>query len=433
MQFDESKRRHERACRVTPGGVHSNVRLGAYPGPTHYTRAEGVRMWDADGNELIDYVLGQGPMFMGHTPEPVIEAVKRQAEKGLLFAGQSEDEVVAAELLVEHIPCAEKVRFSTTGSEAVHGALRLARAMTGRKKVLRFEGHYHGWLDTIAWNPATPDTNFGPRENPPLRPASKGQQPEDGANLIICPWNDVDSLSLAFERSGDELAAVICDPFASAAGLIPALPEFLTTLRELCTKHRTVLIFDEVITGIRLPGGSAQAYYGVTPDLATFAKALGAGMPVSAIVGRADLMDGFTQGVVHAGTYNANQLAMAGTRAALMCMFADDGAEMKKAHDAGQWLCDGLKSLASDAGLPLQILGVPSVFSTSFVPPEAEPIVDCRTARQADTDLQRQFWTGLHDRGIQFTGFGIWFVSTAHTDVDIDQTLDAAAAWFKEV
>jgi glutamate-1-semialdehyde 2,1-aminomutase len=434
MNFEESKQWHERACRVIPGGVNSNVRLISEPAPLFYSHAKDARIWDVDGNEYIDYVLGQGPMLLGHTPEPVLEAVRQQLDKGLCYGGQTELEVRAAELMVEHIPCAEQVRFNNTGSEAVHAALRLARAATGRKKILRFEGHYHGWFDTIAWNSCAYGMALGPREAPSWRPSTKGQTSEDAANLMVCPWNESQIVEAYFAEQGDEIAGVICDPFACACGIIPAEKAFLQHLHDLCSKNGSVLIFDEVITGLRVAPGGAQAHYGITPDLATFAKALGGGLAVSAIAGKEELMRPLGTGrVVHSGTYNANPLAMAGTVAALEMIFADNGAELAKAHNAGRRLKEGLQQTAQSMGIPMQFRGVPAVFSTSFVPENAPPITDMRSADIADRDKLRRFWAGLHHAGVQMTSFGIWFVSTAHTDTDIDETIAAARSVLEDM
>ncbi len=434
MGYKKSIAAHERAKKVIPGGINSNVRAISEPVPLHIERAKGSRIWDVDGNEYIDYLLGHGPMILGHTPAPVVQAVQRQVERGIVYGLQTELEVRAAELVCAHVPCAEMVRFSTTGSEAVHAALRLARACTGRKKVLRFEGHYHGWFDNIAWNQASPTAELGPREDPPLRPASEGQQPEDGANLVVLPWNDTALLEDLFARRGEELAAVICDPFASAAGLIPGQPNFLKTMRKLCNEHGAILIFDEVITGFRVGLGGAQAYFGVTPDLATFAKALGAGMPVSAVAGKAKYMERFgTPKTVHAGTYNSNPLAMAGTVAALEAMSADDGAILKKANAKGDQLSIKLSEIADDFELPITLRGVGTVFSATFLPPDAEPVTDYRSARRTNYELGRKLWIALQNRGVQITSMGIWFVSTAHTDEDIKKTLKAAESALNEL
>lgn len=426
LEFKKTIAWHERASRVIPGGVNSAVRSTAYPVPHHYSHGKDARLWDVDGNEYIDYILGQGPMLFGHTPECVIEAITRQAEKGILYAGQGEDEVIAAELLVKHIPCAEMVRFSSTGSESVHAAIRLARSATGREKILRFEGHYHGWLDTIAWNAPTPETDIGSRGNPRMRPSSKGQLGSYSESLIVRPWNDLPLLEAAFAEQGDAIAAVICDPFASASGLIPANRDYLERLRDLCTRHGTVLIFDEVITGFRVHPGGAQAYFEVTPDLAVFAKALGGGLPIAALAGRADLMMEFTRGTVHSGTYNASALVMAGTRAALEHLYADRSAVLNRAHDAGRRLSEEMEALAEGYGLPFQLRGVHSVFSTSFVASTADPITDMRSAQQADREMLQAFRLAMQENGVQITSFGIWFVSTVHRERDIDQTLEAA-------
>lgn len=434
MKHEQSKARHDRACRVIPGGVNSNVRLTSEPVPLTYTHGRGSRIWDVDGNEYIDYVLGQGPMLLGHSPAAVMEAIRNQTERGgLVFAGQNEFEVRAAELIVEHVPCAEMVRFNTTGSEAVHAAIRLARAGTGRSKVLRFEGHYHGWLDTIAWCPPRREDALGPREKPTLRASSRGQCEEDSANLIVRPWNDATLVEALFAERGGEIAAVICDCFACASGLIPAEKAFLEALRRLCDAHGTVLIFDEVITGFRVAVGGAQAYYGVTPDLATFAKALGAGAPVAAVAGKRELMRLFGEGpVVHAGTYNANPLVMAATVAALETLTANGGAELERAHAMGRALWDGLRAIASEAGVRVDLRGVPSVFSISFLPDDAGPVRDFRSALQTDAGRLQRFWRAMHYRGVQFTTFGIWFVSTAHTEEDVARTLAAAEAAIRD-
>ena len=432
MQFDRSRELHARACEIIPGGINSNVRATAEPFPLTFSHGLGSHLWDVDGNEYIDYALGQGPMLLGHTPQAVTEAMQRQLGRGLVFAGQSELELRAAELLVELVPCADMVRFGTTGSEAVHAALRLARAATGRKKIVRFEGHYHGWLDTIAWCPPRRGDELGPPEAPLLRPASRGQSEEDAANLLVCPWNDDERITALFTEQGPEIAGVICDPFACAAGIIPARKEFLDTLRRLCDVHGSVLIFDEVITGFRVALGGAQAHYGVTPDLATFAKALGAGAPVSALAGKAALMRLFGElHTVHAGTYNGNPLCMAATVAALETLTANGGAALRNAHARGAELQQGLAEAAQAAGVSMEIRGVPSVFSTTFLPGGAAPIVDMRASFQTDAAMLNGFWRDLHHRGIHITAFGIWFLSTVHTGEDIEQTIEAAAKSFR--
>ncbi|HQH72172.1 MAG TPA: aminotransferase class III-fold pyridoxal phosphate-dependent enzyme, partial [bacterium] len=283
MKTDKSQQLLERSRRVIPGGISSNVRANWEPFPLFYERGEGSRVWDADGNEYIDYVLGRGPLLLGHSPRAVIEAVNKQFQKGLMYAGQTELEIQAAEKICELVPGAEMVRFASSGSESVHAALRLARAVTGRKKILRFEGHYHGWFDNIAWNFAPPLDSSNPRESPKLFPSSAGQCPEDGANLLVLPWNDLELVKRLFDQRGNEIAGVITEPIMCNAGAIEPRPDFLAGLRDLCNQHGSLLIFDEVITGFRVALGGAQALYQVTPDLSVFAKAMGGGVCVSAL------------------------------------------------------------------------------------------------------------------------------------------------------
>jgi glutamate-1-semialdehyde 2,1-aminomutase len=428
MRHDKSISWYERAKRVIPGGICSNVRAISEPAPLFYERAEGAHIWDVDGNEYIDYVLGQGPMLLGYTPRSVIDAAKAQLEKGLVYAGQTELEVLAAERVRALVPCAEMVRFSSTGSEAVHAAVRLARAHTGRKKILRFEGHYHGWLDTIAWNYAAPKAELGPRENPPLWPSSLGQPVEDAANVLVRPWNDLSLVEDLFEREGGLIAAVICEPIMGNWCAITPEPGYLEGLCKLCDRYGALLIFDEVITGFRVALGGAQALYGVTPDLATFAKAMGGGMPVSAIAGRAAVMSLFGElRTVHAGTYNSNPVCMAGTVAALETLSADNGAELARAHASGKALMDGIRELAAKSGLPVTVRGVPPLFHVSFVPQGAPPVVDYRASFSTDFEMGRRFWIALQERGIRITSRGVWLVSTVHTREDVTRTLTAVA------
>ena len=434
MKFDKSAQLLERARRVIPGGISSNVRANWEPHPLFYERGEGSHVFDVDGNESIDYVLARGPLLLGHSPTPVIEAVKAQLDRGLMYAGQTELEVEVAELVRELVPCAERVRFGSSGSEAVHAALRLARACTGAKKILRFEGHYHGWYDNIAWSVAPPLEDAGPRQCPIPVSTSLGQPPEDAANVTVLPWNDLNLVKHLFEDRGEEIAAAIAEPIMCNFGAIPPEPGFLEGLRDLCTRHKILLIFDEVITGFRVSLGGAQELYGVTPDLATFAKAMGGGMPVSAIAGKEEYMRAFGElKTVHAGTYNSAPFSMAGTLAALEMLRENGGALLKKAHETARALMEGFTRLGAQSSLPLAVRGVPPVFHVSFVPEGAKPVVDYRSALQTDRVLTRRFWKGLQERGIRAIPDGLWFVSTAHTEEDVEKTLHAAEEALREL
>ncbi len=426
MEFNRSKKLYERAKQVIPGGISSNVRANWEPFPLFYVRGKGSRVWDADGNEFIDYVLGRGPLLLGHSPKPVIEAVKAQMDRGLFFAGQTELEVEAAESICAMVPCAEQVRFGSSGSEAVHAALRLARAATGRNKILRFEGHYHGWFDNIAWNFCPPVEKSGFCEGTDLTVSSLGQPEEEGANLFALPWNDLDAVERLFTERGSEIAAVIMEPVMCNFGAISPQPGYLEGVRECCDRNGSLLIFDEVITGFRLSLGGAQEKFRVTPDLATFAKALGGGFIVSALAGKEKFMKPFGElTTVHAGTYNAYPPSMAGILAALKMLSENKGALLEQAKTTANTLMEGIRNLTSQSSLPLTVRGTAPVFHLSFVPENAEPVVDYRTALQTDAALTQTFWIELQQRGIRVTPEGLWFVSTAHTQDDIDKTLEA--------
>lgn len=434
MKTDKSQQLLERSRRVIPGGISSNVRANWEPFPLFYERGEGSRVWDADGNEYIDYVLGRGPLLLGHSPRAVIEAVNKQFQKGLMYAGQTELEIQAAEKICELVPGAEMVRFASSGSESVHAALRLARAVTGRKKILRFEGHYHGWFDNIAWNFAPPLDSSNPRESPKLFPSSAGQCPEDGANLLVLPWNDLELVKRLFDQRGNEIAGVITEPIMCNAGAIEPRPDFLAGLRDLCNQHGSLLIFDEVITGFRVALGGAQALYQVTPDLSVFAKAMGGGVCVSALAGKETYMRWFGElKAVHAGTYNANPPVMAGVRVALDYLSCNGGEPLKQAQTIALQLMQRLRDLAPTTSLPFTLRGVPPVFHVSFVPEPSVPVIDYRTAQQADKSLARRFWMALQERGVRVIPEGLWFVSTAHTERDVEETVHAAAGALRAV
>ena len=422
MKFDRSRELYERACRTCPGGIHSNVRKNWQPVPMFYERGEGSRVWDVDGNEFIDYVLARGPLLMGHSPELVIEAVKNQMDRGLMYAGQHGLEIDAAEQFCRMVPCADMVRFACSGSEAIHAGVRLARAVTGRSKIVRFEGHYHGWFDGVFWNYAAPEDKLGPRESPNPIPMSRGQVASDAENLIIRPWNDLGLMEDVFDKQGDEVAAVLCEPIMCNSGTIMPRPGYLGGLRELCTKHGALLIFDEIITGFRASLGGAQELFGVTPDLATFAKGMAAGFPVSAIAGKRAYMETFGDlTVTHSGTYNSNGPVMAATLAALKILAAQDGGVLRRAHEIGAQLIAGIKDAGNKAGKDVHVRGVGTVFHVSFN--DAEEIVDGRTFGLRDTEAATRFWLGLQERGIRTIPEGLWFVSTAHTQEDVTRTL----------
>lgn len=417
MGFDLSRKRVLEATDYVAGGVNSGFRVGLLPHPLVFASAEGPTLTDIDGNRYVDYFLGMGPLMLGHSPGPVIAAARAQLDRSLLVAGQTETEYEAAELLVAMVPSAETVRFATSGTEAVQAALRVARAGTRRSKIVKFEGHYHGWLDNVLWSVAPEASKSGPRESPTPVPGSEGQMPDSGIDVL--PWNDIDLLR---ERLivGD-VAAVIMEPIMfNNAGILP-LPGYLGQVRELCDACGSLLIFDEVITGFRVAPGGAQELFGVIPDLTILGKALASGFPVAALAGRRDHMDLIGSGrVLQGGTYNAQSISMAAALATLREI--STGAPHRQIAQVGVRLMEGLRGVFAESGREAQVIGFPAVFNVQFGPPGATEFRDFLSSdRAAYTALA----FALLQQGIRVLPRGTWFLSSTHEDVHIDRTLDA--------
>jgi glutamate-1-semialdehyde 2,1-aminomutase len=435
MQFEKSRALFEEACEVIPGGISSNVRQDWEPFPLFYERGQGSHVWDADGNEFIDYVLARGPLLYGHSPTRILEAMFDQYRRGIMFAGQHELEIRAAKKICDLVPCAEMVRFGQTGSDAVHAALRLARAHTGRTKILRFEGQYHGWFDSMSWSFAPPLDQAGPRENPVAVSGTLGQPLTDGEHLRMLPWNDLELVEKTFKREGHTIAAVISEPIMCNFGGIEPRPGFLQGLREITQRHGALFILDEVITGFRVAVGGCQELYGVTPDLATFAKALGGGVVVSALAGSKETMKLFGEKkTVHAGTYNANPPTLAAVMEALEMVSENGGSLLKQTHARCERLAEGIRGLARESGKPVAVRGRVPAIHVSFLRDTSVEAVDYRTAvGVTDGARTRQLFVELQERGVRVTPGGLWFMSTAHTDEDVDRTLDAVADTLKSI
>ncbi|HET7559059.1 MAG TPA: glutamate-1-semialdehyde 2,1-aminomutase [Limnochordia bacterium] len=423
---------YARARRLLPGGVSTNVRLTEKPRPQFLQSAKGSHLIDVDGRELIDYVCGFGPIVLGHTPSAVVEAVSEALAIGQAFGGSHALEVELAEAMNAAVPSLEMVRFSSSGSEAVHAALRLARAFTGRPKIVRFEGHYHGWFDSqvIGYRP--------PLDRPPSATGaavvteSRGIPAAAAADLIVLPWNDVAPLAAAFEQHQGEIAAVIMEPIMANSGCIEPANGYLQAVRELCDQHGALLIFDEIITGFRVGLDGAQGLYDLRPDLSVFGKAMAAGFPISALGGRRDVMrlvvDG---GTLHAGTYNGNVACVAAGCATLRVLAADPDSLYGGLRRTGQRLMAGLTQLAAEAGVSLLTQGPGPVFWLWFT--DQEHIDDFRTSMQADYTRYDAFSAAMLRQGVRIMPGGRWYVSAAHTDDDIEQTLAAARTAFAEL
>lgn len=432
-RYARSREQIERAKRSLAGGVATAMRAAQRPVPLVIDHADGSRLIDIDGNEYVDYVLGFGPMLLGHSPPEVIDAVKSQLDRGFTYGAQHVLEAEVAERLVDAIPCAELVCFSSTGSEAVQAALRIARAATGRSKIVKFEGHYHGWLDPMSVS--TPGLAAAdPTASPPLEPIpATGGQADCAELLAIARWNDADELAALLDQRGDDIAAVIMEPVAANGGLIPPAPGYLERARELTAANGSLLIFDEVVTGFRLARGGAQERFGVTPDLATYGKAIAAGMPLSAVAGTRDVMEVVADGRVrHVGTFNCAPPAAAAAAAALDIYRERSPGLYADLDRAATTLAEGLADAAAEADVPLRIHQVGPLVQTFILDPGAS------VTQYADTlaaDLARfaRFAEKMLERGVIVLPRGWWFLSTAHSEEDIELTLDAARSALAEL
>src|SRR5690348_10752872 len=341
LSFDRSAALIAEAAHTVAGGINSNFRIGMAGGPLVFKRGEGPYLQDVNDNWLIDYYCGMGAMILGHTPKAVAQAVKDQVDKGILYAGQSEIEFEAARILCERIPSAQRIRFGSSGSEVAQAAFRLARAVTARRVILKFEGHYHGWFDNILWSTAPAQNAAGPEDAPVLVPGSVGQDAMDATGLDVIGWNNLERLEARLAKG--DVAGVIMEPAMCNQGAIEATAGYLEGALAACRKHGAILIFDEVITGFRLGREGAQARFGVTPDLSIFAKAIANGFPVAALVGRADLLDLFvTGGVLHGGTFNAQPVTMAAMVATQTALTSE---QYEAASQRGVRLRDGIAQI----------------------------------------------------------------------------------------
>jgi len=403
----------ERSQKSLAGGVSTALRRNAKPYPMFYSHGEGAWLTDVDGNRFIDYTLAWGPLILGHSPAALNEAIAAQLPKGHTFGAQHALEFQAAELLCDAIPCADKVAFANSGTEIVQVALRLARAVTGRALYLKFEGHYHGWDDSVlvSFKPAAADCgSMSPT------PVGTGQRPWSGA--VVARWNDRASVQAAFAAHPGEISAIICEPLLCNSGCLPPLDGFLEFLRATATANGALLIFDEVITGFRLALGGGQAFYGVTPDLATFAKACGGGLPLSVLAGRNEYMDWIADGrVVHAGTLNGNPIALAAAVASLQTLTPE---VYERMHRNGHALRRGLEEALRTKGIPLVTTGEGSVFQLHFQP---ETPREYRDTLPTDKALYAAFLLALLDAGVLALPDGRWYISAAHDEAVIEDTL----------
>ncbi|MBS7626846.1 aspartate aminotransferase family protein [Candidatus Bathyarchaeota archaeon] len=421
--MDKSRTRElfERASRVVPGGIHSNIRY-MQPFPYIFERGRGARLFDVDGEEYIDCVVNYGALILGHGDRRVTEAAKQQLESGLTCGVESELSIKLAERLNSIIPCAEMVKFSLSGTEAVAHALNIVRGYTGRDKIIKIEGGYNGWSDTVIVNVHPDPSKAGPASSPNKIYETKGVPENAKENTIVIPFNDGEVAEKAIRDNKDKVAALIVEPVVFNSGAIMPKEGYLQHLREATEKNDVLLIFDEVITGFRLAPGGGQEYFDVTPDLATFAKAMANGFPISAVAGRRDIMKVSAPGggVMYGGVYNGSQVCVAAALATLDAI--EDGEVQRRLNESTQYLSKRFAEIVEDRGVEAQLLGLGGQFCVYFTD---EDIVDYRSAAKSDRAKSQRFHRNLLDRGI-YTYDGYLFhngICAAHTMQDLDYIL----------
>ncbi|WP_236969116.1 aspartate aminotransferase family protein [Membranihabitans marinus] len=423
-KYSKSAALLERSKKVLAGGVSSEFRKYNYPHALFYSHAEGTKIYDVDGNEYLDFTLSQGPMILGHSHPEVIKAIESYSATGQLFAGQHIQEVELAEKLQSIIPSAELIRFSLSGSEAVQTAFRIARAKTGKHKFIRFEGHYHGWLDNVTWGLSQPSPeDLGDRSAPNVFPWTKGLPEHTSKEFTILPWNDLDLVKKTLAEQHHEIAAIITEPVMCNKGCILPNEGFLEGLRELCDEYGIALIFDEVITGFRLSLGGAQSLFGITPDLSIFAKAIANGYPISAIVGKKSWMASLEDGsVIHAGTLNSGNAPVAAALATISILERDK--PHQRMFELGNMLKNGLREVAAKYGQNLLVAGPGPMVGSYFT--DVKEIKDYRDTLSFDNAKLRRFIVAMQQEGIRIIGRGLWYISAAHTEKDITTAIQAS-------
>ena len=424
LAMDRSARLMERAIERMPGGVNSPVRAFRSVGgdPLFMERGEGSRIFDADANSYVDYVMSYGPLILGHAHPEVVEAIERTARKGTTFGAPTELEVELAELVCEAVPSIEVVRMTNSGTEATMSAIRLARGFTGRERILKFDGNYHGHGDALLVSAGSGVATLGLPDSPGV---TKGAT----RDTAVLPYNDLDLVRDLFEREGETFAAVILEPVAGNMGCVPPADGYLEGLREITAEYDTLLIFDEVMTGFRLARGGAQERFGVTPDLTCLGKIIGGGLPVGAYGGRREIMNLVAPSgpVYQAGTLSGNPLAMAAGLATLRA--ANEPGFYKRLEELGERWRLGMGEAASAGNVPFAINQLGSMVSIFFT---GGPVTDFASASASDAETFKGFFWYMISRGVYLapSQYEAGFISAAHSEEDLERTSEAAREWF---
>jgi glutamate-1-semialdehyde 2,1-aminomutase len=433
-RFQRSRALFERAQGSIAGGVNSGIRKMEVPVPLYFSHGKGSRLFDVDGNEYIDFQIGQGAILYGHAPEGMSAAIAEQAQRGVHWAAQSQLEIEVAERLQRMMPCAERVRFNSSATEVVSAAFRIARAHTGRRLILKFEGHYHGWGDEGLVGFAPPPEGWGPDASPTRLHPSAGVIPEVLEQFIVARWNDPEHLRDRVREYTGQIAAIVFEPCCCNTSCMEPVPGQLQLIRDLCDAEGALMIADETITGLRFGAGGAQGFYGFEPDLTVLGKAVGGGVPFAALVGKARFFETVIAGkVVHAGTLNGNPLCLAASRWCLDKVIELGGDHPQGSILLGRELMEGLRALADRYSVPLRPQGPGLVFHATMLKPGAGE-GDVRSYRDYVRRHDGPRWAHLRrcllENGVRAIERGLWFMSIAHTREDVLEALSRADAAF---
>lgn len=425
--YSRSKQLLEESSRYLAGGVSSSLRSAMKPTPLFAASAAGARVYDADGNVYIDYLMAYGPSILGHAHPTLTKRVGEAMARGITYGLQHEGEIELARKLTEVLPCADKIAFSGSGTEAVMLALRLARAYTGKRKIVRFHGHYHGWSDGIFTSYPSPDMRAAAEASGEERivPGTGGQSEASLEDVLLPPWNDEQAIERLLAESHGEIAAVITEPVMCNSGCIAPKPGYLEKLRELTAQWGIVLIFDEVITGFRLSLGGAHGRFGLLPDLMTMGKALGGGFSLSAVGGSREIMRLIEDGTVsHLGTLNGNSVSLAAGLATLEELEQNGGETLPRMEALAIQLAEGLRGLLVKHGMRGVVNQLGPVFHFMFI--DRDEVTTFDEFSERDSALYSRFAERMLDEGVLVRPSGLWYVSAAHEEADIEATLQAA-------